>query len=79
MDQDCHPGQSSKRIVETQFRNASELVVSTTKPDKWDRYLAAVFLRQPDGTEIDQRNYLLSECHAGNVDKGVFADWGDLR
>jgi hypothetical protein len=68
---------ASKRLVEREFKKAEGLIVSRTKPDKWDRYLADVFLRQPGGAELYLNNLLLSEGYARRMGKVTFADWGD--
>jgi endonuclease YncB( thermonuclease family) len=42
---------------------------------KYDRYLADVFLAQPDGQEIFLNNALLSAGHAGRKDEWSASDW----
>jgi len=68
-------GRAAKRYVDGLVRTGDEVVVSTTKPDKYDRYLADVFLRpaasdqlkadrfEPDA-EIFLNNALLEAGHA---------------
>jgi endonuclease YncB( thermonuclease family) len=53
---------------------APVVTITTTKPDKYDRYLADVFLKTPDG-EVYLNNELLRHGHA--VRKGEYApaDW----
>ncbi len=74
-------GRAAKRFVE-QFINAGdEVVLSTTKPDKYDRYLADVFVRavessvesselgeQAGAAEVFLNNALLENDHAVRYD-----------
>jgi hypothetical protein len=39
-------GRAAKRFVDALVANTTVVVINTTKPDKYDRYLADVFLRQ---------------------------------
>lgn len=44
-------GQAAKRFVQKLFRQALKITITTTKPDKWDRYLSDVFLTMPKGDD----------------------------
>ncbi|MCW5549814.1 MAG: thermonuclease family protein [Opitutaceae bacterium] len=67
-------GKSAKRFVESLFAEARGVTICTTKPDKYDRYLADVFLTTTAG-EVYLNNELLKTGHA--VRKGDYAptDW----
>ena len=68
-------GDAAKRYVQAQVARATKLVITTTKPDKWDRYLSDVFLTMPDGTEVFLNNRLLEQGHAQPYDAVSLADW----
>ena len=68
-------GKAAKRAVETLVRDAKSVTVYTSRADKYDRYLADVFLAMNDGTEIFLNNFLLEHGHAGRKDAWEFADW----
>lgn len=74
---DTAEGRTAKRAVELQFKKAQALVITTTKPDKWDRYLADVFLRQLNGEELYLNNFLLAEGYARRMEKVAPSDWED--
>jgi hypothetical protein len=44
---DTAAGKAAKRFVQALIRPETEVIVTTTKPDKYDRYLADVFLISP--------------------------------
>ena len=46
-EMDTAAGKAAKRFVQTLIRPETEVIVTTTKPDKYDRYLADVFLVSP--------------------------------
>jgi endonuclease YncB( thermonuclease family) len=84
---DTPEGKAAKKFVETQLKEAA-IIITTTKPDKWDRYLCDVFLvpsplrgeggRRPDevaGEELFLNNLLLENGHARRYDKVALADW----
>jgi endonuclease YncB( thermonuclease family) len=71
---DTPEGRAAKRFVEAQFKLASRIVVTTTKPDKWDRYLSDIFLRQPGGADIFLNNLLLQCGHAIRKEKVAPSD-----
>jgi len=53
------------------------VVISTFKPDKYDRYLADVFLGTDEGDAIFLNNELLAHGHAARKDEYALTDWGD--
>ena len=68
-------GKTAKRAVEALVRDAKSVTVYTSRADKYDRYLADVFLSMNDGTEIFLNNYLLENDLAERKDAWEFADW----
>ena len=83
-------GRAAKRFVEKLMKQAVKIVVTTTKPDKWDRYLADIFLTMPDparsksagegshgaaGKEIFLNNLLLEKGCAVPKDDFRLNDW----
>ena len=67
-------GEVAKRYVQAQVAQATAVVVTTTKPDKWDRYLSDVYLTL-DGAEVFLNNRLLALGHARRYDEVTPADW----
>jgi endonuclease YncB( thermonuclease family) len=69
-------GKAAKRFVDALVAATTAVTICTTKPDKYDRYLADVFLTTAAG-EVYLNNELLRHGHA--VRKGDYtpADWGD--
>jgi endonuclease YncB( thermonuclease family) len=84
---DTPEGKAAKQFVETLVKEAQSVTVTTTKPDKWDRYLSDIFLtvpsphrgeggRGPDEVEeLFLNNLLLENGHARRYDKVKPADW----
>jgi endonuclease YncB( thermonuclease family) len=68
-------GQAAKRFVQNLVTGSDSVVLSTTKPDKYDRYLADVFLSPATGEEIFLNNTLLKNHHAIRKDAWEFRDW----
>lgn len=78
-------GKAAKRFVDALVARTTSVVINTTKPDKYDRYLADVFLQvasEPaSGTstapesEIFLNNLLLENGHAVRKDAWEFGDW----
>ena len=67
-------GKAAKRFVEALVANAESVTICTTKPDKYDRYLADVFVgrTKDQGQEtsvapISQPSALTSQLHAEGV------------
>ena len=70
-------GRAARRFVEALLGDsAGDLVIHTTKPDKYDRYLADVFLVGASGREIFLNNALLENGHAVTKQAWEFGDWG---
>jgi endonuclease YncB( thermonuclease family) len=70
-------GKAAKKFVEELFSRAEGVTVTTTKPDKFDRYLSDIFLRMKDGTELFLNNELLAAGHARLYNDPKPEDWGD--
>lgn len=70
-------GRTAKKFVEELFSRTVKVTVTTTKPDKFDRYLSDVFLTQKDGTELFLNNELLKHGHARLYEDPQPEDWGD--
>ncbi len=80
-------GKTAKRFVDTLVAQTTAVVINTTKPDKYDRYLADVFLQtDPDSVsqlsslnsqlpEIFLNNTLLENAQAVRKDAWEFRDW----
>jgi endonuclease YncB( thermonuclease family) len=68
-------GRAAKRYVDGLLTGADALTLTTTKPDKYDRYLADIFLTRRSGDEIFLNNALLENGHAGRKDDWEFRDW----
>ena len=80
-------GRAAKRFTESIVRLGHEVLVNTTKPDKYDRYLADVFVPSEatgsaeatdtaGSSEVFLNNLLLENGHAGRKDAWEFDDWG---
>ena len=68
-------GRAAKRFVDGLVAAGDEVIISTTKPDKYDRYLADVFIRQMRGDGAEAlgeatflNNALLENDHAVRYD-----------
>ena len=72
---DTAAGPAAKRFVESVFKKAVSVTITTTKPDKWDRYLSDIFLKMEDGKEIFLNNLLLEKSFAVRRDKFSLLDW----
>ncbi|MCM8776060.1 MAG: DUF1016 N-terminal domain-containing protein [Candidatus Omnitrophica bacterium] len=68
-------GKVAKQFVESQIKATERILITTTKPDKWDRYLSDVFLIQPDGQEIYLNNLLLEKGCARLKTRWSLSDW----
>ena len=76
-------GRAAKRFVDVLAARTSAVTIRTAKPDKYDRYLADVFLKvtnenepEPGEDEVFLNNALLENGHAVRKDAWEFADWG---
>jgi endonuclease YncB( thermonuclease family) len=63
-EMDTPAGKVAKRYVETLLVETAEVTITTSKVDKYDRYLADVHLRQRSGEAIFLNNALLAHGHA---------------
>ena len=63
-EMDTPAGKAAKRYVETLLLETAEVIITTSKVDKYDRYLADVHLRQRSGETIFLNNALLAQGHA---------------
>lgn len=68
-------GEAAKRFVAALFQKAQAITVTTTKPDKFHRYLSDVFLAMADGKEIFLNNFLLEKGYAVRADKIPASEW----
>jgi endonuclease YncB( thermonuclease family) len=68
-------GRAAKRFVERMMVDAEEITVVTSKVDKYDRYLADVYLRLRSGEEVYLNNALLAAGHAVRMDASSQGDW----
>ncbi len=69
-------GKAAKRFTESLVPTDTAVTICTTKPDKYDRYLADAYWAQPEG-EVYLNNQLLSNGHAVIKREWEFGDWGD--
>jgi endonuclease YncB( thermonuclease family) len=74
---DTPEGKAAKRFVETLVAQAVSITITTTKPDKYDRYLSDIFLQTDSGDEIFLNNALLENGHAVCKDSYTPSDWED--
>ena len=76
-EMDTAEGREAKKFTAVQLAQAASLTISTTKPDKYDRYLSDIFIQPAEGEEIYLNNALLSAGHAERKDSYSPADWGE--
>lgn len=69
-------GRAAKKFVEELFSRTVKITVTTTKPDKFDRYLSDIFLLEKDGAWIFLNNELLKNGHARLYGDPQPEDWG---
>jgi endonuclease YncB( thermonuclease family) len=72
---DTSEGKTAKRFMLAAIGAAPGITIFTTKPDKYDRYLADVFLEQKGGDDVFLNNALLANGHAVRKDEWEFRDW----
>ena len=65
-------GEQAKRFVEDKLKSTPEIVITTTKPDKYDRYLTDVWL-----DDINLNKLLLETGHARLKTAVSPSDWGE--
>ena len=77
-------GKAAKRYVDGLVARTKALTICTTKPDKYDRYLADVFLTLAPSSssgqaaeEVYLNNALLENGHAVPKKAWEFGDWGE--
>ncbi len=68
-------GKVAKRFTEALVTGAESVTICTTKPDKYDRYLADVFLETKEGETVFLNNALLANGHAVVKRAWEFSDW----
>ncbi len=76
-------GVAAKRFIISVLNQSRSITITTTKPDKWDRYLSDVFLEMPkaspsggtDGEVIYLNNHLLENGYAIRYDRVHLEDW----
>ncbi len=74
---DTLKGKAAKKFVEEKIKTAVRIKITTTKPDKWDRYLSDIFLQTKDGREVFLNNLLLEKGLARRYDGVTLNDWGE--
>jgi micrococcal nuclease len=67
-------GKAAQRFTTALLARATEVTICTSKPDKYDRYLADVFVAHPGG-ETYLNNALLANAHATIKREWEFSDW----
>ncbi|MBI5770094.1 MAG: thermonuclease family protein [Verrucomicrobia bacterium] len=74
-EMDTAEGQAAKRFTESLLAGAADVIITTSKVDKYDRYLADVHLRRADGTAIFLNNELLKNRHAVPMGAEAMDEW----
>ncbi|MBA4137559.1 MAG: hypothetical protein C0518_09610 [Opitutus sp.] len=74
-EMDTDAGKAAKRFTASLVASATAVTIYTTKPDKYDRYLADVFLTSADGEDVFLNNELLKAGHAVRMDEYRLEDW----
>lgn len=70
-------GRAAKRFTEGLLARGQALTFCTTKPDKYDRYLADVFVAAESGEDVFLNQALLDAGHAAVKRAWGFSDWED--
>jgi endonuclease YncB( thermonuclease family) len=68
-------GKAAKRFSESLLPPGMAFIVATTKPDRYERYLADVFVTRASGEAVFLNNVLLENGHAERKDEWEFGDW----
>mgnify|MGYP001546064510 FL=1 len=76
---DTPEGKAAKKETERLIAAAKSVIITTSKADKYDRYLASVFLTTADGSEIFLNNHLLENGFAERKDAWEFGDWAKVE
>lgn len=74
-EMDTPEGKAAKRFTEALLVDAVEVIIATSKVDKYDRYLANVYLRRADGEMVFLNNALLENGHAVPMGNEEMTDW----
>lgn len=74
-EMDTAGGKAARRFVQGHVDAASTILLATTKPDKYDRYLADVFIDAASGESTFLNNALLETGHAVPSDGSAPIDW----
>jgi endonuclease YncB( thermonuclease family) len=74
-EMDTPEGKAAKRFTELLLADAAEVIIATSKVDKYDRYLADVHVRRPTGEEVFLNNALLENGHAVPMGAEEMTDW----
>jgi endonuclease YncB( thermonuclease family) len=72
-------GQAAKRFVENQLKAATRVVITTTKPDKYDRYLSDVWAYAGQDEPVNLNKALLQAGWARPIDEIPESKWTDLN
>jgi endonuclease YncB( thermonuclease family) len=72
---DTPEGEAAKKETERLIAAAKSVIITTSKADKYDRYLASVFTTTADGSEIFLNNHLLQNGFAERKEAWEFGDW----
>jgi endonuclease YncB( thermonuclease family) len=72
---DTAEGRAAKRYVEALLADATEVTITTSKVDKYDRYLADVHVRRSNGEEVFLNNALLKDGHAVPMGAEAMMEW----
>ena len=75
---DTAKGKEAKNFLERILKRQQSVLITTTKPDKYDRYLSDIFVQTKDG-EIFLNNLLLERGLARLKTDYSFSDWNDLK
>lgn len=70
-------GKAAQQFTAALLARATAVTVCTTKPDKYDRYLADVFVEAEAGEPAHLNNALLAAGHAVLKREWEFGDWGE--
>jgi endonuclease YncB( thermonuclease family) len=68
-------GKAAKRFTDGLVSQAAAVVINTTRADKYDRYLADVFLQRGSAPELFLNQALLDNGHAVRKEAWEFRDW----
>jgi endonuclease YncB( thermonuclease family) len=74
-EMDTPEGKAAKLFTEALLVDAVEVIITTSKVDKYDRYLADVHIRHTDGEVVFLNNVLLENGHAVPMGAEEMADW----